>query len=229
MTADLPPDLVARAQLHHALGEPIRLAIAEHLLLGDASPSEIGARLDLPSNLLAHHVKILEQAGVVERLRSEGDRRRTYLKLSDAGTAAGLRAGTVRADRVVFVCARNSARSQLAARLWQRYNRVPATSAGAHPSRRIHPLAVAAARSRDLSLENASVHSLDEVIRPEDFVVVVCDNSHEELADALPERLHWSVRDPVRVGTEEAFDSAVRDLQDRVQRLARVVEPRKPT
>ena len=38
--------------------------------------------VDEPSNLLAHHVKVLERAGVVTRHRSEGDRRRTYLTLA---------------------------------------------------------------------------------------------------------------------------------------------------
>ena len=34
-----------------------------------------------PSNLMAHHLGVLEQAGMVRRIRSEGDRRRTYLQL----------------------------------------------------------------------------------------------------------------------------------------------------
>ena len=49
------------------LGEPARLAILDRLLLGDASPGELG----VPSDLLAHHVKLLEQAGVVERPRTD--------------------------------------------------------------------------------------------------------------------------------------------------------------
>jgi DNA-binding MarR family transcriptional regulator len=32
--------------------------------------------LATPSNLLAHHVRVLQQAGVVSRHRSEADRRR---------------------------------------------------------------------------------------------------------------------------------------------------------
>ena len=37
--------------------------------------------LAMPSNLLAHHLHVLQQAGVITRRRSEGDRRRTYLRL----------------------------------------------------------------------------------------------------------------------------------------------------
>jgi hypothetical protein len=53
------------------------------------------------------------------------------------------------------------------------------------------------------------------------LVVAVCDNAHEELDPA--DRLHWSVPDPASAGTEEAFDSAFRDLADRVERLAPAV------
>ena len=52
-----------------------------------------------------------------------------------------------------------------------------------------------------------------------DFVVAVCDNAYEEL-DPGTVRLHWSVPDPVRVGTAAAFDAAYDDLATRVAHLA---------
>ena len=60
MNAD--PSLRARARVHAALGGPARLAIVDALTLGDASPGEIGHALDLPTNLVAHHVKVLQAA-----------------------------------------------------------------------------------------------------------------------------------------------------------------------
>lgn len=60
-------DLELRAKRHAALGEPARLAIVERLLLSDASPTELGRALGLSSNLLAHHLGLLEQAGLVSR------------------------------------------------------------------------------------------------------------------------------------------------------------------
>ena len=51
-----------------------------------------------------------------------------------------------------------------------------------------------------------------------DFVITVCDNAHEELGHVG--RLHWSVPDPVRVGTQAAFDAAFSDLTRRVNDLA---------
>ncbi|WP_281291956.1 ArsR/SmtB family transcription factor [Streptomyces tailanensis] len=49
------------------------MAIIDRLVLGDASPGELGRELGLPSNLLAHHLKVLDQVGLVERSRSEGE------------------------------------------------------------------------------------------------------------------------------------------------------------
>src|SRR5215813_13089700 len=98
-----------RARTHAALGEPARLAIADRLVLGDVSPGELGRELGLPSNLLAHHLTVLEQAGVVQRSRSEGDRRRTYVRLQTAALAVLSPPSGRTAARVVFVCTRNSA------------------------------------------------------------------------------------------------------------------------
>ncbi|GAB2962372.1 helix-turn-helix domain-containing protein [Saccharothrix stipae] len=210
--------------MHAALGEPARLALVDLLVLGDASPGEVGRALGLPSNLLAHHVKLLEQAGVVERSRSEGDHRRTYLRLRTAALTDLVPSGLRQAPRVVFVCSHNSARSQLAAALWKERSPVPAASAGTRPAERVHPLAVATARTHGLSLTRARPHHLDDVLRPDDLVVAVCDNAHEELTDH-DDRLHWSVPDPAAVGTPDAFDAAYRDLADRVDRLVPAVRP----
>ncbi|HEX6356463.1 helix-turn-helix domain-containing protein [Actinophytocola sp.] len=224
MNVEWSSDVVGRARLHAALGEPARLAIVDRLLLGDASPSELGRVLGLASNLLAHHVKLLEQAGVVERSRSEGDHRRTYLRLRPSVLAGLVPAGMVRAPRVVFVCTHNSARSQLAAALWKRRSRVPAASAGTQPAQRVHPLAVATGREHGLSLARTRTAHVDDVLRPDDLVVAVCDNAHEQL-DQVEGRLHWSVPDPALAGTEDAFDRAFTDLADRVARLAPAVHP----
>lgn len=217
--------MVARAQRHAALGEPARLAIIDRLLLGDASPSELGQELGLPSNLLAHHLKLLDQVGMIERSRSEGDRRRTYLHLCVEALADTMPAPLRTAPRVVFVCTHNSARSHLAAALWKRHSTIPVASAGTQPAQRVHPRAVATARKQGLSLASARTSHIDEMLRPDDLVVAVCDNAHEELGPRLPDRLHWSVPDPTRTGTDDAFADALSDLADRVNRLAPAVRP----
>ncbi|MEU8088811.1 helix-turn-helix domain-containing protein [Micromonospora sp. NPDC049101] len=118
-----------RARIHAALGDPARLAIVDALTLGDASPGEIAHDLQMPTNLVAHHVKVLTEAGLVVRGRSEGDRRRTYLRLRPEARTALHPAPLTGVGRVVFVCTRNSARSQLAAALWSERTHTPAASA----------------------------------------------------------------------------------------------------
>src|SRR5687767_1969226 len=103
-----------RARIHAALGEPARLAIVDALCLGDASPGEIAQDLGMPTNLVAHHVKVLADAGLLERTRSEADRRRTYLRLRPGTLALLAPPRLPYTSRVVFVCTHNSARSQLA-------------------------------------------------------------------------------------------------------------------
>src|SRR5688500_2876929 len=101
-----------RSAVHAALADPSRLTVVDALALGDASPSELQDLLGLPSNLLAHHLKVLQRAGVVQRARSEGDRRRTYIRLVPGVLDSLVAQSAPRATRVVFVCTHNSARSQ---------------------------------------------------------------------------------------------------------------------
>ena len=216
-------ELERRARVHAALGEPARLAIADRLVPGDASPGELGAALGLATNLLAHHLRVLQDAGVIRRVQSEGDRRRTYvqLRLTDpiVRSAVTPQHAPVAGRRVVFVCTHNSARSQLAAASWRQFSPVPVACAGTHPAARVHPGAVAAGRRHGLRLGRARTAHVDQVLRPDDLVVAVCDSAHEELDPQLP-RLHWSIPDPVRVGTDAAFDAAYTQINDRIRALA---------
>ncbi len=220
-----------RAAVYAALGEPVRLAIVDRLGPGDASPGELVEAVGVASNLLAHHLKVLEDAGVIRRVRSEGDRRRSYvqLRLDDpivwAAARTGLNAGLSRigsVPRVLFVCTANSARSQLAAARWNAISPVPAASAGTHPAVRVHPRVTTTARRHGLRLGRAKPVGIEGVVRDGDLVVAVCDNVHEELGPGQ-DRLHWSVPDPVRVDTDEAFETAYADIARRVERLADTV------
>ena len=163
MNTERTSDLVRRAAIHAALADPARLQIADTLLAGDASPSELAALLAMPSNLLAHHLHVLEQAGVITRRRSEGDRRRTYLQLVPATLDSLAVPPDHVARRVLFVCTANSARSHLAAALWRRASTVPAISAGTHPAARIDPGAIAAAQRHRLPLPRVRPRHIDQV------------------------------------------------------------------
>jgi ArsR family transcriptional regulator, arsenate/arsenite/antimonite-responsive transcriptional repressor / arsenate reductase (thioredoxin) len=217
MKTELTSGLGRRAVLHAALADTARLQITDTLLTGDASPSELAAMLAMPSNLLAHHLHVLEQAGIITRRRSEGDRRRTYLQLVP-GALDDLATPTARAAlRVLFVCTANSARSHLAAALWRRASNVPAISAGTHPAAAIDPGAVAAAERHHLPLPRLQPRHISDVRQPGDLVITVCDLAHEELSEAGT--VHWSVPDPVPAGDPDSFDTALAQLTDRVERL----------
>jgi ArsR family transcriptional regulator, arsenate/arsenite/antimonite-responsive transcriptional repressor / arsenate reductase (thioredoxin) len=219
MTADRTSDLERRAVVHAALADPARLRITDTLLAGDASPSELAAMLAMPSNLLAHHLHVLEQAGVVTRHRSEGDRRRTYLQLIPGVLDSLAPPPAARAAlRVLFVCTANSARSHLAAALWRQASNVPAVSAGTHPATAIDPGAVAAAGRHRLPLPRLRPRHISEVWQDGDLVVTVCDLAHEELAEATA--VHWSIPDPVPAGDPRSFDATLAALAERVGRFA---------
>jgi protein-tyrosine-phosphatase len=220
MEFEMNEALRRRAVLHAALSDPARLAIADALSFGDASPSELQKALGMPSNLLAHHLKVLQEAGLLTRQRSEADRRRTYLRLVPSALDGLAPAGRRPVSRVVFVCTQASARSQLASSLWRRVSAIPAVAAGTHPAARINPGAIAAAQRHRLPLPRVRPRHLDEVGVDEaaDLVITVCDHAHEELG-ARPD-VHWSIPDPVRVGSPEAFDTALTELSRRVADLA---------
>jgi protein-tyrosine-phosphatase len=225
------PDIEARIRMHAALADPHRLRIVDLLALTDLTPSELGDALGIGSNLVAHHLGVLEGAGLVQRLRSAGDGRRRYLRLVEPAIGESS-PDTIVAERVLFVCTGNSARSQLAEVMWRRSSDVPAESAGTHPVAAVHPLAVRAGERAGLDLRGARPRTLDDVGSSPDLVVTVCDRAHEEFetgAQGTAPVLHWSIPDPRAIGRAAAFDDTVRELGSRIDRLApHVVPPPRP-
>lgn len=211
-------DLQARAARHAALGDPVRLAIVDELCRSDRAPIELRQLIGIESNLLAHHLDVLENVGLISRTRSSGDGRRRYVHLLRAELPGLIPGRRLPPGRALFVCTRNSARSQLAAALWQSIVGSRADSAGTHPAERVHPGAVAAAKRLGLDLTDAIPSELAQIRRLPPIVVTVCDQAHEEL-DPENSWLHWSVPDPVTSGTRAAFDAVVADLTVRIAAL----------
>lgn len=222
MNTEQTESLQKTAALHGALADVTRLRIVDLLAVSDRSASELSATLEIPSNLLAHHLKVLDSAGLVTRRRSEGDARRAYLSLNahhewllhDLHSEQG----QIRASRIVFVCTANTARSHLATAAWRRISAIPATSAGTHPGERTHDGAIAAANRHDLDLPNITPRALGQSDLENDLIVTVCDRAHEDLDGR--DWAHWSIPDPVPLGTNRAFDDAFEAIRARVARLS---------
>ena len=210
-------ELLRRAAIHSALGEPARLAIIDELSVSDRSPRDLGLRLHIPSNLLAHHLDTLENIGLILRSTSSGDARRRYVRLDPTNLhiIGPHRVSTPKP--LLFLCTHNSARSQLAAAIWQARTGQPARSAGTQPAAHIHRQAISAARRNRIDIRDVAPSALGKIPRNVQ-VVTVCDLVHEELHAPL-DWWHWSIPDPVPSGNPKAFDAVITELEVRVNQV----------
>jgi ArsR family transcriptional regulator, arsenate/arsenite/antimonite-responsive transcriptional repressor len=74
-------DLDLISKIAKALGHPKRLAILNMLMQGVQCNCEIAAQLGLADNLISHHMRILEESGLVQSERDPQDRRWIYYSI----------------------------------------------------------------------------------------------------------------------------------------------------
>ena len=215
--------LQRRANVFAALGDPRRLEIAEELSRSDRTPGELIEKFELSSALLAHHLDVLEHAGLIERTNSHADGRKRFVRLLPQHRT--MLAAHAMPREVTFVCTHNSARSQLAAALWRRLTGRKADSAGTQPADQVHPSAIEVAKRHGLDLRNSRPRRLGSVDSAT-TIITVCDQAHDELPGSL-RRLHWSVADPAEVGTVRAFNDAFTTLHERIEMFSTPAHPRK--
>jgi protein-tyrosine-phosphatase len=217
-------DLQRRAEAFAALSDPARLRIVDLLTVGDLASSEIMAELDMPSNLVAFHLGVLEAKGVVRRSPSEGDGRRRYFRLIPAAFEKLAPDPIPVKGRVLFVCTANSARSQMAEAIWRTVSAIPAASAGTEPGDEVNPHAVTAAQRTGFPLApDAHPKLLADTRQFGDFLISVCDRAHESLAGA--DDVHWSIPDPALDGRLKAFERTAGDLRARIEAVASRLVP----
>lgn len=210
-----------RARAYAALGDPSRLAIVDLLANADLASGELSDRLGIPTNLMAHHLRVLEEAGLIQRRRSEGDARRSYItRTHGCHQLLGARRQAP-PSTVAFVCSQNSARSQLAECFWRTISDIPAVSGGTHPARRVHPGAVTVGRRHGLDLSAARPRLAADVLSGDELVIAVCDRAYEQ---SRSRPLHWSIPDPARAASDDAFERAYDDIAGRITRLAASLE-----
>jgi arsenate reductase len=127
--------------------------------------------------------------------------------------------------RVIFVCTRNSARSQMAEALLRKEaaDRFEVVSGGVSP-RPVHPMAIAAMAKVGIDISGAESKSLLRFVKqPFDYVITVCDRARQScpMFPGEGQTLHWGIDDPAEAeGTgaqrQAAFDRALRELSGRI-------------
>jgi len=75
-------ELTQKTAVFKALSEPNRLRIFAELMAGDSCNCELKEKLALAPNLLSHHLKVLEAAGLVNSRRDVIDGRWIYYSIN---------------------------------------------------------------------------------------------------------------------------------------------------
>jgi ArsR family transcriptional regulator, arsenate/arsenite/antimonite-responsive transcriptional repressor / arsenate reductase (thioredoxin) len=215
-------DRDSRAHRHAALSDEKRLLIVDQLVTGDRTVAELADLSDMRGNLLAHHLDVLDDAGLIERRISEGDRRRRYVSLRWEHLPPPFVPTGTSDEEVTFVCTHNSARSQFAAALWEQMTGSAASSAGSLPAAGVHPKAVKVASEFDIDISRATPSPYSSLPGDIGLIISVCDRANEGDLPRAARHLHWSIPDPVPTGTLAAFRSAFADIAERMEHLAGV-------
>jgi len=129
--------------------------------------------------------------------------------------------------RVVFLCAHNDARSQMAEGFLRASggDRFVAESAGTIATS-VHPLAVRAMREIGIDISAQRSKSIDELSGPFDICVTVCDSSCP-IPPRAGLRLRWRSADPALArGTEDQRLAAFRVVRDAIRGRVRALVTR---
>ncbi len=124
--------------------------------------------------------------------------------------------------RILFICTKNSARSQMAEGLVNHdlAGRIEAYSAGTEPSS-VHPLAIAVMGEIGIDIAHHRSKSIEEFADEKfDFVITLCDQAAEScpLFFGGIKRIHMGFPDPAKVsGSEEERLAAFRKVRDQIR------------
>lgn len=226
-------------------GHPVRWRLLTTLAASDRQVHELTELVGEPQSLVSYHLGRLRAAGLVSVRRSAADGRVAFyaLDLARCGellSAAGAALHPALAlapppppdgaprGAVLFLCTGNSARSQMAEALLRRVRpRLAVFSAGSHP-KPVHPHAVRVMAERGIDMSGRRSKHLDEFAEERiGHVVTLCDKVRLVAPDfpGDPERVHWSIPDPVRAGDGlAAFARTADELSVRIHYLLHRME-----
>ena len=126
------------------------------------------------------------------------------------------------AQRVLFLCTHNSARSQMAEGLLRHLgdDRFEAHSAGTEATN-VRPLAIKAMSELGIDISKDTSKTLDRYVNDRfAYVVTVCDDANEACPyfPNAEHRLHWSLPDPSEAtGTEHEQRAVYRKVRDELR------------
>lgn len=127
--------------------------------------------------------------------------------------------------RVLFICVRNTARSQMAEAFFNARcaGMLTAESAGLEPGE-LNQLAVATMHEVGIDISHnrtKSAFHLYKEGRHYAYVIAVCDEANAERCPIFPgitKRLHWNITDPAALtGTWDERLAAVRPIRDSIE------------
>jgi len=129
-------------------------------------------------------------------------------------------------EKVLFVCAHNSARSQMAEALLKHLagDRFEVESAGLEPGK-LNPLAIGVMQEIGIDISQNKTKSVFDFYKQGkryDYVITVCDESQAQKCPVFPgtavtRRIHWSFDDPVGFqGSWEEKMEKTRAVRDQI-------------
>jgi protein-tyrosine-phosphatase len=129
-----------------------------------------------------------------------------------------------RRRRMLFLCAKNSARSQMAEGFARHFGRgrVEAASAGDHPADELHPLAVKVMQEVGVDIAEQRAKNLER-FRDErfDFVISVCQPKNEVCPTWVDaSEITWAIEDPAAQSVANEIERLVvfRRVRDNIRR-----------
>lgn len=128
--------------------------------------------------------------------------------------------------RVLFLCAGNSCRSQMAEAFLRAAagDRFDVTSAGTDPVP-VNPNAIRVMQERGIDISHQRSKGVNGVLgRGFNYVVTVCDQANERcpIFPGLIHRLHWSFEDPAAAtGSDEQRLAVFRRVRDGIEAAVR--------
>ena len=125
---------------------------------------------------------------------------------------------------VLFLCAHNAARSQMAEALLRKHagERFDVASAGLEPTT-VHPLTIRAMNEVGVDISRQATKGLDGIMGKVklDFAIIVCERTQKNCPHIFPfamQRLYWPFEDPAEAqGTEEERLQQFRNVRNQIE------------